>query len=227
MRVTPIAGLALAAVSVAGTPALYAPHQTAGQIWLWNATHIDEASFIPPSKYPVLHDAVMAACDSLDGVKDGVLENPTRCKFDPNVVQCRGADGPTCLTVAQVEAARKIYIGPKNPRTGERVFSALYPGSELGWASSSGAQPVGYAIDFFRYVVFRDPNWDPKTLNYDGDIVRADQVVGQLTAIDSNIPEFLSRGKLLILPRMGRSRSALCVPPRSRLTRVAAVRTKP
>ncbi len=183
---------------VAGAPAIYASHQTAGQIWIWNATHIDEASFIPASKYPVLHDAVMAACDSLDGVKDGVLENPTRCKFDPKVVQCKDADGPTCLTAAQVEAARKIYAGPKNPRTGERVFSPLYPGSELGWASSSGAQPVGYAIDFFRYVVFRDPNWDPKTLNYDSDIVRADQVGGQLTAIDSKIPEFLSRGKLLI-----------------------------
>jgi feruloyl esterase len=183
---------------VAGAPAIYASHQTAGQIWIWNATHIDEASFIPASKYPVLHDAVMAACDSLDGVKDGVLENPTRCTFDPKVVQCKNADGPTCLTAAQVEAARKIYAGPKNPRTGQRVFSPLYPGSELGWASSSGVQPVGYAIDFFRYVVFREPNWDPTTLNYDGDILRADQVGGQLTAIDSNIPEFLSRGKLLI-----------------------------
>jgi len=183
---------------VAGAPAIYASHQTAGQIWLWNATHLDEASFIPPTKYPVLHDAVMAACDMLDGVKDGVLENPTRCKFDPKVVQCNDADGPNCLTAAQVEAARKIYAGPKNPRTGEQIFSPLYPGSELGWAASSGAQPVGYALDFFKYVVFRDPNWDPKALNYDDDIVRADKAGGLLTAIDSNIPELLSRGKLLI-----------------------------
>jgi feruloyl esterase len=183
---------------VAGAPAIYASHQTAGQIWLWQATHKDEASFIPANKYPVLHDAVLAACDALDGVKDGVLEDPTRCKFDPAVVQCKGANEATCLTASQVEAARKIYTGPKNPRTGEQVFSPLYPGSELGWAASSGAAPVGYAIDVFKYVVFRDPHWDPMTLNYDADVARADKVAAPLTAIDTDLTKLLRHGKLLI-----------------------------
>jgi feruloyl esterase len=183
---------------VAGAPAIYASHQTAGQIWLWQATHKDDASFIPASKYEILHNAVLAACDALDGVKDGVLEDPTRCKFDPKVVECKDSEGPTCLTAPQVEAARKIYGGAKNPRTGERVFSPLYPGSELGWAASSGAQPVGYALDFFRFVVFRDAHWDPMTLNYDSDITRADKVAGPLTVIDADLSRLLGHGKLLI-----------------------------
>jgi feruloyl esterase len=183
---------------VAGAPAIYASHQSAGQIWIWQATHKDVASYIPPAKYAVLHDAVVAACDTLDHVKDGVLEDPTRCTFDPAAVQCKDADGPTCLTAAQVEAARKIYAGAKNPRTGEQIFSPLFPGSELGWASSAGAQPVGYALDVYRYVVFKDPTWDPLTLNYDSDIAKADKVVGQLTAIDPDLTKLLGHGKLLM-----------------------------
>ncbi|MEO8258024.1 MAG: tannase/feruloyl esterase family alpha/beta hydrolase [Acidobacteriota bacterium] len=182
---------------VAGAPAIYASRQSAGQLWIWNATHQDDASFLTPAKYAVLHDAVVAQCDLLDGVKDGVLEDPTRCRFDPKVVQCKDADGPGCLTAPQVEAARKIYTGAKNSK-GELVFSPLFPGSELGWAASAGAQPVGYAIDVYRYLVMRDARWDPLTLNYDNDIARADKVLGQLTAIDPDLTKLLQHGKLLI-----------------------------
>ena len=140
----------------------------------------------------------MAQCDALDGVKDGVLEDPTRCAFDPKVVQCKDGASANCLTAPQVEAARKIYTGARNPRTGERIFSPLFPGSELGWAASAAAQPVGYAADVYKYVVFRDANWNPMTLNYDSDIARADRVVGQLTAIEPNLSKLLGRGKLLM-----------------------------
>ena len=99
-----------------GAPAIYASKQSAGQIWIWNATHKDDASFLTPATYAVLHDAVVAQCDMLDGVKDGVLEDPTRCKFDPKVVQCKEADAPNCLTAPQVEAARKIYRARKTAK---------------------------------------------------------------------------------------------------------------
>ncbi len=112
-------------------------------------------------------------------------------------MQCKGADGPGCLTSAQVEAARRIYTGARNAK-GELIFSPLYPGSETGWAASAGAQPVGYALDVFRYVVMRDPTWDPMTLNYDGDIEKADKVVAPLTAIDPDLSRLLGHGKLLM-----------------------------
>ncbi len=59
-----------------------------------HATLTDPASYIPPSKYPVLNRALLDACDMLDGVNDGVLEEPTRCRFDPKELECEGADGP-------------------------------------------------------------------------------------------------------------------------------------
>jgi feruloyl esterase len=182
---------------VAGAPAIYASHQSAGQIWIWQATHKDHASVLTPEKLAVLHEAAIAKCDLLDGVQDGVLEDPSRCVFDPKVVQCRDTEGPTCLTAPQVEAARKIYSGARDPK-GVPVFSGLFPGSELGWAASAGAEPVGYALDVFRYIVMRDGQWDPMTLNFTSDIDKADRVVGPLTVIDPDLSKLLRRGKLLI-----------------------------
>ena len=184
---------------IAGAPANFARRQTFGQIWLWQATHKDEASLLTTEKYQVLHNAAIAACDANDGVKDGVLENPARCKFDPAVTQCKGADGPDCLTAPQVEAARKIYAGASNSRTHEPLYPGLQPGSELGWGQSVGAQPVGYATDFFKYIVFKDEHWEPGRLNFDGDIAVADKTATGLNAVDADLTKFIARGgKLLI-----------------------------
>ena len=189
---------------IAGAPAVYGSHQSAGQLWIWNATHQDEASFLSRDKLEVLHGAVLRACDAGDGVTDGVLENPASCAFDPGVVQCPSGDGPDCLTAPQVEAARKIYAGPVNPRTGERIFPGLTPGSELGWGASAGERPVGYAIDLYRYVVFEDENWDPLTLDFDRDVARAARVATPLIAVDPDLsPLVAAGGKLLIYAGWG------------------------
>jgi tannase/feruloyl esterase len=189
---------------VAGAPANFAKRQTFGQVWLWQATHKDDASLLTPEKFAVLHKAVVEQCDALDGVKDGVLENPTKCRFDPGVVLCKGNDdlknvGPDCLTAAQVEAARKIYAGASHANTHERLYPGLEPGSELGWNMSVAARPVGYAEDFFKYIVFKDEKWDPKTLNYDVDVMTTDKTPTGLNAVDANLNRFVDHGgKLLV-----------------------------
>src|SRR5262249_48640074 len=111
----------------------------------------------PRKSFPCSHKAVLEACDALDGVKDGVLENPKHCRFDPKVLQCKDTDGPTCLTSAQVEAARKIYSGPKNPRTGEQIFPGLEPGSEPNWTFFVGGREPPVVASHFKYVVFKNP----------------------------------------------------------------------
>jgi feruloyl esterase len=184
---------------VAGAPANFAKRQTFGQVWLWQATHKDDASLLTPEKFAVLHKAVVAQCDAIDGVQDGVLENPTKCTFDPGVVLCKEGDGPDCLTAPQVEAARKIYAGASHAKTHERLYPGLQPGSELGWNMSVAARPVGYAEDFFKYVVFKDERWNPKALNYDVDVVTTDNTATGLNAVDANLNRFVDHGgKLLI-----------------------------
>ena len=79
---------------------------TIQQVGVALAVHKDDASFIPPDKFPAVHKAALEQCDMLDGVKDGVIENPSRCHIDPKVIKCKGADSPSCLTAPKVEGAR-------------------------------------------------------------------------------------------------------------------------
>jgi len=186
---------------VAGAPANYWTHLMFGTMWPAEATLKDAASYIPPSKYPLIHKAALEACDALDGITDGILNDPTRCHFDPKALECKAADGPSCLTAAQVEAARKIYAGPTNPRAGKQVFPGLEPGSELGWRGvAGGPEPMGIPLSYFRNVLFKDPKWDFRTLNFDKDVARADKLDhGTLTAIDPHLKGFKAHGGKLII----------------------------
>jgi feruloyl esterase len=179
---------------VAGAPGLDWVARATLSMWVAQAVHKDDASYIPPRKFPFLHDAALNACDAADGLADDVIEDPTRCSFDPVTIQCKGADESTCLTAPQVEAARKIYAGP-----GPGIAPGLARGSELGWATFGGPQPFSIGFDYFRYVVFEDPRWDFRTLNFDSDIVRARKLDGdRINATDPDLSAFRKRGGKLI-----------------------------
>jgi feruloyl esterase len=126
-------------------------------LWIAHANLKDPASYIPPAKYPAIHQAVLNACDALDGLKDGLITDPTRCHFDPQVIACKGADTSECLTAPQMETVKKILSPSRNPRTGEEIYPGLEPGAELGWATLAGPQPFAAITDHFKYVVFKDP----------------------------------------------------------------------
>jgi feruloyl esterase len=181
----------------------YLTRHTFAQMWIWQATHQDAASFIPPDKYRVLHDAVLAACDALDGLKDGVVGDPLGCRFELPSIQCKEGATANCLTPPQVEAARKIYQGPKHARTGAELYSPLFPGSELGWGQLAGGdQPLGIPVEFFRFYVLRDPKWDYRTrpLNYDADVTAADRPeIQAVNAVDPDLRRFFARGGKLLL----------------------------
>jgi feruloyl esterase len=186
---------------IAGAPANYWTHLMVGELWVGLATLRDPASYIPKEKYAVIHQAVLKACDAKDGVTDGLIEDPTRCHFDPKELQCKGEDAPGCLTAPQVEAARKIYADATNPRTGKVIYPGLEPGSELGWgALAGGPRPSHTPEDHFKFIVFKDPKWDVKTLNFDSDVALADKIDnGTINAIDPNLKEFFGHGgKLLV-----------------------------
>jgi feruloyl esterase len=158
-------------------------------------------SSVPPAKYPMIHAAVLQACDAMDGVKDGVIENPARCHFNPAVLACKGADGPECLTPAQVETARAIYSTVKNPRTGADLRPALLqPGSELNWATLAGPEPLSYTQELYKYLVYRDPQWDWHRFNPATDIDRAFQSdEAQLNFTDADLRPFFKHGGKLLM----------------------------
>jgi len=185
---------------IAGAQANPRTHLNAWHLSLVNAALKDPAAFIPREKYPAIHRAVVNACDALDGVKDGLISDPTRCHFDPQVLACSKGDGHGCLTARQVETARTLMRPAKNSR-GEEVFPGYAPGTELGWgAIVSGPEPTALTIDHYKYVVFKDAAWDWRTFDIDRDVATADKVDnGTINAIDPNIQPFTGRGGKLLM----------------------------
>ena len=117
---------------IAGDPANYWTHLYAGgHLWIAQATLTDSDSYIPATKLQAIGEAVYAACDSIDGIKDGILNDPRLCHFDPSVLLCKSGDAQTCLTAPQVEAVKKIYQGARTS-DGEQVFPGIMPGGEAG-----------------------------------------------------------------------------------------------
>ena len=100
-----------------------------------------------------------------------------------------------------MEAVRKIYTPATNPRTGEILSARYEPGSELGWrAIAGGPAPFGAAVDHFKFVVFKNPDWDWHTLNFDSDIALADKIDdGTINAIDPDLKAFTGHGGRLIM----------------------------
>jgi feruloyl esterase len=195
---------------VAGDPAHNRIRQTFGFLWSWIATHNRDGSpIIPAGKLPLVTKAAIDACDALDGLKDGIIDDPRRCHFDPAKLLCRnggGTDEATCLTQSQVDAVRKMYEGAKNPRTGEQIFTGWPRGSE-GFGDSPIQSWRQYVLDpgepmrvgFFRYFLFHDPNWDYHTVDWDRDLAYAEKKLAFMSAVEHDLSAFKKRGGKLVM----------------------------
>ena len=193
---------------IAGAPANYFTHILTGFAWNLQATTIDPASYIPPNKLKAIETAAVAACDSHDGVADGVLDDPTQCRFDPSVLLCKDAESEGCLTEKQVIALKKIYAGPRTSK-GEQIIPGFVPGGETGpggwqvWVTGSGSNKglqFFFSSQTFANMVYNNPVWDLKTFELEKDNKLADEKLGtSLNAIDPNLKAFKARGGKLIL----------------------------
>jgi feruloyl esterase len=185
---------------VAGATPVTSPRLHGARLQFSRMVHRSADSYIPAEKYPAIHEAALQACDALDGVKDGVIDSPQQCKFDPAVLACKGTDGPGCLTPAQVQTARTIYGPVKDPKTGATLsFPLLHPGSELVWATLGGPQPFGIAVEAFRYIAFGDPNWNPESFSPTADIDRLESKAAGFEPPGANLTPFFSRGGKLLM----------------------------
>jgi feruloyl esterase len=186
---------------LAGAAANPKTHLDAWRVWMAQAMFKDKDSYIPPSKYSIIHEAVLGKCDALDGVKDGLIENPMQCHFDPNVLECKAADGQQCLTKAQVATARIIMAPARDRNTGTLIFPGFEPGNELGWGQLlKGPDPYDTALDDFKYVIFGDGSWDWRTFDLQRDTAIADKAVrGTIEAVDPNLTKFAQRGGRLLM----------------------------
>jgi feruloyl esterase len=182
---------------IAGDPANV--RRNAWALWLANRTFKNPAEYIPPSKYPMIHQAVLDACDANDGLRDGLIENPESCHVDFKKLACKGQDEADCLTARQVQTAQTM-ISPAADASGRVFFPRLEPGTELRWARlAGGPAPADLFLDQFRYVVYQNPDWDWRTFDLDRDADKANAIDKDVDDLDPDLAAFAKHnGKLLL-----------------------------
>ncbi len=199
---------------VAGDPAYWISRLQPGSLYIsWVALKdgVNGPGYIPSAKLAVINKAALAACDGDDGLVDGLIEDPTRCNFDPASIQCKGGDEPTCLTAAQVDTVRKIYAGAKF-KDGTPIYSGFERGSEPTWSFMIEKEPFSVNINYFKGMVFQDPDWDFRTFDVDRDTRLAIERTSRY--VDGNNPDLKpfkeAGGKLIIIA----SWNSMGLPPR-------------
>lgn len=193
---------------IAGAPANYWTHLLTSAVSNMKATAGDAASYIPQAKLPAIQAAALKACDARDGVSDGVIENPATCSFDPATLLCKGVETDACLTAPQAAALKILYGGTKTGK-GKTIFPGYAMGGEAeqgGWGPwITGQAPekslmFAFGTNYFRHIVFSDPQWDYKTFDVDRDVTKA-VAAGEaaLNATNPDLSAFQRRGGRLIL----------------------------
>jgi feruloyl esterase len=184
---------------IAGAPAYDQIYISAWRMRLLMTALKSPQQALPVEKLKLLNDAVLDKCDSNDGVKDRLIENPRNCNFDPSVLKCNGAETASCLTLQQLETVNTAYSDLRSS-TGELLYPHLPFGGELGWRLPAGAtEPGAMDIDIFRYIANQDPTWEWRSFDLERDIDRALLHGKEIHAVNPDLAKFKARGgKLLI-----------------------------
>ena len=190
---------------VAGAPAWHWASQMVNATWNSMAA-LKDASAITAQSTQILNKAIIAACDKLDGVEDGVISDPRRCHFEPASLLCKPGDGAgACLTQAQIDAANRIYQGA-HKSDGTALFQGFARGSELKWPQMWASKtPGGSSWDFWRYSVFQDLQFQNINFDFDHDAerglstVRAGMKVADIYNVKPDLTAFRAHGGKLIM----------------------------
>jgi feruloyl esterase len=191
---------------IAGAPVNNQVHLNVSQVGLQVDMLKNPARLIPDSKKTMFANAVVAACDEKDGVKDGIVSEPRSCKFDPAVLACKtgpstslGTSAADCLTPPQVENARSAWASVKS-KNGALVYPGRSPGFESGWRIPvPGATLNPLFTDMPRFIGRQDASWDPMTFDLETDLALALKNAGFVEATDPNLAKFTARGGKLLL----------------------------
>src|SRR5688500_8003015 len=186
---------------------------------MWNQKAMTQAP-VTPAKMVLVAQKVMEKCDALDGLKDGLVDDPRVCQFDAvrDVPACTaGVDGADCLTASQAATINAVYSGPKSK--GKPFMSGFMPGSEAvntaangttqsGWVGAivpaqPGAKPADFnlAEGVMRYLILDPPkaDYDAMTFDYDKDTALVSRWSKLADAKEADLSKFRKSGGKLIM----------------------------
>lgn len=187
---------------VAGAPSIAAADLFLNMFWVAELVRDQSRDGFDMAAARTLHGAALEQCDALDGRRDGVIDEPRRCRVDFSPIRCKGRAGEQCLTDRQIDIARKIYEGPRTPEGRQIAPSSAFPGSEIAWVEFITPRwTIGYAHDVFRYQAFT-PAPGPKFVPRIEDIAEYAERMGAYDRIASatnpDLGRFQARGGKLI-----------------------------
>ncbi|QGY32781.1 tannase/feruloyl esterase family alpha/beta hydrolase [Pantoea cypripedii] len=183
---------------VVGAPPNPLLNFNAAQLWpMWLVNKHPEMN-LTRQQLERVHQAVLKQCASPVGQKQGFVEEPDKCGFEPKQLMCKPGEKGDCLTAPQVSLMEAIYRGPTDPQTGERIFQGPAKGSELE-IDDYLRQPHQTALDLFRYAVYQNPQWDWKNFDWHKDIVNAKNVLNGRLGVDTNLKPFFKRGGKILM----------------------------
>lgn len=190
---------------LSGAPAINWAKLHVEQMW-GPLVMLESKHFVPMCRFEAATAAAVAACDGLDGVKDGVIDDPSRCTYDPAALVGSDAGGCGALTDADASVIRKIWEGPRR-RNGSFLWYGLPRGAPFTLSATAGtpltARPLGIPLDWFRYFLAQDPAWDWTTLTHASYEQFWDQSVEQYNAVigtdDPDLTAFSTRGGKIVV----------------------------
>ena len=192
----------------AGSPGNWYSHLALS--FLWNAVKTQNKALIPQANLDAITATVLDQCDALDGVKDGLIENPLKCNFDINVMSCKSttANSSTCLTPAQLTAAKEIYAGPVSTKNGAQLYPGFSVGSEASWFGQEDTPKSladAFSIPILQNIVYDNLDYNFLDFNFGSDVDAVDQKVGKyIDEISTDLSAFRKKGGKLIVTQ-GRS----------------------
>jgi len=184
---------------IAGAPGVNTPAMSARRLWEMQR-HSQWGSLMPASAWQLVHHKATQQCDGLDGVRDGVVDDPRQCRFDAASLLCRTGETGECLTASQVEAVQTL-TGPLTDEDDNRIDQGLLltaPISPVPLPEPFTPGPSYLATVLFAQGVHGDANWDARQFNIARDLPAIDRVM-DLHADDPVIEPFVRRGGKLIL----------------------------
>ena len=186
---------------VAGAPAITGPKLHVQQLW-GTMLMQNENNPVAPCKLARATAAAIEACDVIDGVEDGVIEDPARCEYDASELVGSSTAECAAFTAADASIVNRIWDGPTRV-DGTALWIGAPRGSDLSAVSNSTGDPLrpqafAISLDWFRYFLTEDANFDWTTVTHSGYERLFDQSAEQFGAVigtdNADLSAFRDRG---------------------------------
>ena len=190
---------------LSGAPAINWPKLHVEQLW-GHLMMLEAKNVVPMCKLEAAARAAVEACDATDGAKDAVIDDPLRCTYEPKTLVGTTPAGCSAFTEADATVIRKIWEGPKR-RDGSFLWYGLPRGTPFSLSATGGTplagRPFEITLDWFRFFLTQNPQWDWQTLTHASYEQLFDQSVEQFNAVlgtdNPDLSAFRDRGGRLLL----------------------------